>query len=152
MSDCFLIKDSDYCTKIFIKKLTLLPCQNIFSVLFTYRGEVMNGGFGLLLDGSEEAAKRARLMLNWDVSNGVRAAVSKLFFFLQNPPVQMKLFSDSLLDLICSCVVQVARRCWSGNSNAYDTIQRTMEENRQLRVTMPFPVQDEHVLDRALQG
>uniref|UniRef100_A0A8C5AVZ1 Urocanate hydratase 1 n=1 Tax=Gadus morhua TaxID=8049 RepID=A0A8C5AVZ1_GADMO len=35
-------------------------------------GEVMNGGFGLVLDGSEEAAKRASLMLNWDVSNGVR--------------------------------------------------------------------------------
>uniref|UniRef100_A0A8C7FFP4 Urocanate hydratase n=1 Tax=Oncorhynchus kisutch TaxID=8019 RepID=A0A8C7FFP4_ONCKI len=35
-------------------------------------GEVMNGGFGLLLDGTEEAAKRASLMLNWDVSNGVR--------------------------------------------------------------------------------
>lgn len=33
----------------------------------------MNGGFGLLLDGSEDAAKRASLMLNWDVSNGVRA-------------------------------------------------------------------------------
>ena len=32
----------------------------------------MNGGFGLFLDGSEEAAKRARVMLNWDVSNGVR--------------------------------------------------------------------------------
>uniref|UniRef100_A0A8D3BJJ6 Urocanate hydratase n=1 Tax=Scophthalmus maximus TaxID=52904 RepID=A0A8D3BJJ6_SCOMX len=79
-------------------------------------GEVMNGGFGLLLDGSEEAAKRASLMLNWDVSNGV------------------------------------ARRCWSGNSHAYETIQRTMEEHRQLRVTMPFPVEDEHVLDRALQG
>ncbi|CAB1315045.1 unnamed protein product [Coregonus sp. 'balchen'] len=62
-------------------------------------GEVMNGGFGLLLDGTEEAAKRASLMLNWDVSNG-----------------------------------------------------RTMEEQRQLRVTMPYPVQDEHVLDRALQG
>lgn len=31
----------------------------------------MNGGFGLLLDGSDEAAKRASLMLNWDVSNGV---------------------------------------------------------------------------------
>ncbi|TMS19344.1 Urocanate hydratase [Larimichthys crocea] len=54
--------------------------------------------------------------------------------------------------LICFCVTQVARRCWSGNSNAYETIQRTMEENRQLRVTMPFPVQDECVLDRALQG
>lgn len=36
------------------------------------RGEVMNGGFGLVLDGSEDAAKRARLMLGWDVSNGVR--------------------------------------------------------------------------------
>lgn len=31
----------------------------------------MNGGFGLVLDGSEEAGKRARMMLSWDVSNGV---------------------------------------------------------------------------------
>ncbi|XP_057194462.1 urocanate hydratase [Triplophysa rosa] len=79
-------------------------------------GEVINGGFGLVLDGSEEAGQRARLMLNWDVSNGV------------------------------------ARRCWSGNSNAYETIQRTMEDQGQLRVTMPYTVQDEHILDRALQG
>lgn len=56
----------------------------------------------------------------------------------------------ALMALIC--VLQVARRCWSGNSNAYETIQHTMEENRQLRVTMPFPVQDERVLDRALQA
>jgi len=34
-------------------------------------GEVINGGFGLLLDGSEDAARRARMMLCWDVSNGV---------------------------------------------------------------------------------
>ncbi|MBN3311850.1 HUTU hydratase, partial [Atractosteus spatula] len=34
-------------------------------------GEVVNGGFGLVLDGSEEAGQRARMMLNWDVSNGV---------------------------------------------------------------------------------
>nr|XP_058956426.1 urocanate hydratase-like [Pocillopora verrucosa] len=34
-------------------------------------GEVINGGFGLVLDGSEEASKRARMMLSWDVSNGV---------------------------------------------------------------------------------
>ena len=34
-------------------------------------GEVMNGGFGLLLDGSEEATRRAKQMLCWDVSNGV---------------------------------------------------------------------------------
>ncbi len=34
-------------------------------------GEVMNGGFGLLLDGSPEAGYRASNMLNWDVSNGL---------------------------------------------------------------------------------
>ncbi|KAI9558627.1 hypothetical protein GHT06_015415 [Daphnia sinensis] len=34
-------------------------------------GEVMNGGFGLVLDGSDEAHQRAENMLNWDVSNGV---------------------------------------------------------------------------------
>ncbi|XP_077054436.1 urocanate hydratase [Siphateles boraxobius] len=79
-------------------------------------GEVINGGFGLVLDGSEEAGQRARLMLNWDVSNGV------------------------------------ARRCWSGNANAYEAIQRTMEDQCQLRVTMPNPVQEEHILDHALLG
>ncbi|XP_026115985.1 urocanate hydratase [Carassius auratus] len=79
-------------------------------------GEVINGGFGLVLDGSEDAGQRAKLMLNWDVSNGV------------------------------------ARRCWSGNANAYETIQRTMEDQRQLRVTMPNPVEEDQILDRALQG
>merc|ERR1712241_1145039 len=34
-------------------------------------GEVMNGGFGLVLDGSDEAEAKATGMLNWDVSNGV---------------------------------------------------------------------------------
>ena len=34
-------------------------------------GEVINGGFGLLLDGSPEADSRARNMLTWDVSNGL---------------------------------------------------------------------------------
>lgn len=34
-------------------------------------GEVINGGFGLVLDGSEDASRRARAMLDWDVSNGV---------------------------------------------------------------------------------
>ena len=33
--------------------------------------QVINGGFGLVLDGSEAAAARARSMLGWDVSNGV---------------------------------------------------------------------------------
>jgi len=34
-------------------------------------GEVVNGGFGLVLDGSQDASDRARMMLSWDVNNGV---------------------------------------------------------------------------------
>eukprot|EP00658_Telonema_sp_P-2_P036554 TRINITY_DN26415_c0_g1_i5.p1 TRINITY_DN26415_c0_g1~~TRINITY_DN26415_c0_g1_i5.p1 ORF type:complete len:575 (+),score=135.15 TRINITY_DN26415_c0_g1_i5:232-1956(+) len=34
-------------------------------------GEVMNGGFGLVLDGTDDAARRAAGMLGWDVQNGV---------------------------------------------------------------------------------
>ncbi|OEJ99930.1 urocanate hydratase [Roseivirga misakiensis] len=34
-------------------------------------GEVVNGGFGMLLDGSEEADKKLRNMLFWDVNNGI---------------------------------------------------------------------------------
>ena len=66
-------------------------------------GEVMNGGFGMLLDGSNESSVRADLMLNWDVANGV------------------------------------ARRAWSGNQNAFETIRDTMEslKHKGLKVTMP---------------
>ncbi|XP_072437864.1 urocanate hydratase isoform X2 [Chiloscyllium punctatum] len=78
-------------------------------------GEVVNGGFGLVLDGSAEAEERAKMMLNWDVSNGV------------------------------------SRRCWSGNARAYETICRTMKEHSGLRVTLPHAVEDEEILDRALQ-
>ena len=34
-------------------------------------GEVMNGGFGMLIDGSDEAAQKIESMLHWDVNNGV---------------------------------------------------------------------------------
>ena len=34
-------------------------------------GEVINGGFGMLLDGTEDAARRLDAMLHWDVNNGV---------------------------------------------------------------------------------
>ena len=34
-------------------------------------GEVMNGGFGMLLDGSEDADRRLKSMLHWDVNNGI---------------------------------------------------------------------------------
>ena len=34
-------------------------------------GEVINGGFGMVIDGSSEAAARIRRMLLWDVNNGI---------------------------------------------------------------------------------
>ncbi len=34
-------------------------------------GEVINGGFGLVLDGSEDADNRLSSMLSWDVNNGI---------------------------------------------------------------------------------
>ena len=34
-------------------------------------GEVINGGFGMLLDGSKEADRRLKMMLHWDVNNGI---------------------------------------------------------------------------------
>ncbi len=34
-------------------------------------GEVINGGFGMFIDGSEDADRRIRNMLFWDVNNGI---------------------------------------------------------------------------------
>jgi urocanate hydratase len=34
-------------------------------------GEVINGGFGMTLDGSQDADRRLRMMLLWDVNNGI---------------------------------------------------------------------------------
>merc|ERR1712137_1058417 len=71
---------------------------------------IHNGGFGLVLDGSEEAHKAAESMLFWDVNNGV------------------------------------ARRAWGRNENALMTIQRAMEREPRLKVTMP-QLTDDEVLD-----
>ncbi|XP_015730537.1 urocanate hydratase isoform X2 [Coturnix japonica] len=79
-------------------------------------GEVINGGFGLVLDGSTEAEERAKMMLSWDVSNGV------------------------------------ARRCWSGNGYAYETICQAMRDNAALKVTLPQKVVDENILEQALRS
>ncbi|KAL7635232.1 UNVERIFIED_CONTAM: hypothetical protein RMT77_014219 [Armadillidium vulgare] len=73
-------------------------------------GEVINGGFGLVLDGTAEAREKAESVLRWDVSNGV------------------------------------ARRAWSGNNNANETILKTMETNPSLRVTIPVSA-DEDLID-----
>lgn len=34
-------------------------------------GEVINGGFGMVIDGSEDADRRIKNMLHWDVNNGI---------------------------------------------------------------------------------
>jgi urocanate hydratase len=74
-------------------------------------GEVINGGFGMVLDGSHHADYNAKLMLSWDVSNGV------------------------------------ARRAWSGNQNAIETILRTMKINSGLRVTVANKTEDDDLFD-----
>ncbi|MBT5391390.1 MAG: urocanate hydratase [Euryarchaeota archaeon] len=64
-------------------------------------GEVMNGGFGMLLDGSDECEEKLQRMLHWDVNNGV------------------------------------ARRAWARNKGAEFAIQRAMESEPLLQVTLP---------------
>ena len=34
-------------------------------------GEVMNGGFGMVIDGSDDSARHIEEMLLWDVNNGI---------------------------------------------------------------------------------
>ena len=34
-------------------------------------GEVINGGFGMVIDGSEDSDRRIKSMLHWDVNNGI---------------------------------------------------------------------------------
>lgn len=64
-------------------------------------GEVVNGGFGMLLDGSAEADRRLESMLFWDVNNGI------------------------------------ARRNWARNPHAMESIQRAMDAEPKLKVTIP---------------
>lgn len=70
-------------------------------------GEVMNGGFGMLLDGSEEASRRLESMLFWDVNNGI------------------------------------ARRNWARNEGARKAIERAMELQPKLKVTLPNLAEEE---------
>ncbi|MAN26225.1 MULTISPECIES: urocanate hydratase [Mesonia] len=67
-------------------------------------GEVINGGFGMLLDGSKDAARRLESMLFWDVNNGI------------------------------------SRRSWARNDEAIFAIKRAMENEPNLKVTLPNKV------------
>jgi len=76
-------------------------------------GEVINGGFGLTIDGSDDAEKRLKMMLHWDVNNGI------------------------------------ARRSWARNKPARFAIERAMEENPELKVTLANEA-DEELLQNLL--
>lgn len=73
-------------------------------------GEVINGGFGMVIDGSKEADTRLRRMLYWDVNNGI------------------------------------SRRSWARNDGAMFAINRAMENNPNLKVTMPN-IADDKLID-----
>ncbi len=70
-------------------------------------GEVINGGFGMVLDGSKESDRRLKAMLFWDVNNGI------------------------------------ARRSWARNEGAIFAAQRAMEEEVNLKITLPNKVDNE---------
>jgi urocanate hydratase len=73
-------------------------------------GEVINGGFGLLVDGSEDAERHLRQMLSWDVNNGIArrswarnkpAQITALRAMDQNPLLRITMpftADDDLLD------------------------------------------------------
>jgi urocanate hydratase len=70
-------------------------------------GEVINGGFGMLLDGTADADRRLKSMLFWDVNNGI------------------------------------SRRSWARNKEANFAIERAMQMNPDLKVTMPNSADDD---------
>jgi len=77
-------------------------------------GEVINGGFGMVLDGTTEANNRLQTMLYWDVNNGI------------------------------------SRRSWARNSGAVFSIKRAMNQNPNLKVTLPNMVDDNLLEDELL--
>lgn len=71
-------------------------------------GEVINGGFGMVIDGSEDSARHIREMLFWDVNNGIArrswarnsGAVSAILRQMQRTPdlkVTMPVMADDAL-------------------------------------------------------
>jgi len=76
-------------------------------------GEVINGGFGMVLDGSKEADRRLKNMLFWDVNNGI------------------------------------SRRAWARNHEAIFAIKRAINENPNLKITLPN-FADEELIHKVL--
>jgi urocanate hydratase len=73
-------------------------------------GEVINGGFGMIIDGSEKSDENIKSMISWDVNNGI------------------------------------ARRSWARNKGAKFAINRAMERDSNLEITVSNLV-NESILD-----
>ncbi len=75
-------------------------------------GEVINGGFGMLLDGSSGADRKLAVMLHWDVNNGIarrswarnKGAMKAIELEMHRTPLlnvtMPNLVDDGLLDLL----------------------------------------------------
>jgi urocanate hydratase len=70
-------------------------------------GEVINGGFGMLIEGTKNCERKLLSMLHWDVNNGI------------------------------------SRRAWARNKEAIIAIERAMQTEPLLKVTLPNDVEDE---------
>lgn len=80
-------------------------------------GEVINGGFGMLLDGSDLADKRIREMLQWDVNNGIaRRAWARNDGAVYAGKQAMKKDPNLLITMPVNASSEVVR-------NAFDTIK-----------------------------
>jgi urocanate hydratase len=79
-------------------------------------GEVINGGFGMVLDGSDNAERRLKNMLFWDVNNGISrrawARNNEAIFAIkramaENPNLKITLpnFAEKELvdEMMCGC-------------------------------------------------
>ena len=49
-------------------------------------------------------------------------------------------------------MIKVARRAWTGNQNAIDTIKKAMDQEDKLVVTMPQQVKDDSLIERSLKS
>jgi len=75
-------------------------------------GEVINGGFGMVLDGSKEADRRLKMMLHWDVNNGIArrswARNKNAVFAVQREMEQRKDLRVTIPNLACDSVIENA--------------------------------------------
>ncbi len=75
-------------------------------------GEVINGGFGMLLDGTAEADRRLRMMLHWDVNNGIArrswARNEEAVFAIKRAMQQEPLLSVTLPNFADDAIIDTA--------------------------------------------